>query len=115
MLETNASACAAEQQQYNVSLVLLICGQSLVESLRRRLQCFHRVELRLHRVGLRMHAVDGRAYPFRGHLGLMRCLQALHISARCIFISLPRAGLIGGDAEQRLRISEPPLDHGVEI
>src|SRR5262245_25437192 len=74
MLESNAPTCAAEQQQYNGSPLLLVWGQSLVESLRRRLQCFHRVELRLHHVGLRMHAVDRRAYAFRGHLGLMRRL-----------------------------------------
>jgi hypothetical protein len=110
-----ASARAAEQQEYSIGPIPLLGRQSLVESLRRRLQCLPRIELRLHHAGLRLHAVDGRARLLRSHHGLMRRLQTLHISARNVLVSLPGCGLTVGDAEQRLRIGKPALDPGVEV
>src|SRR5665809_31609 len=45
----------------------------------------------------------------------MRNRHALHIGPRRVLISLPRRGLILGDAERGLHIGKPPLNHGLEV
>src|SRR5262245_1448443 len=110
-----ASARSAEQQEYSVGPIPLLGRQSLVESLRRRLQCLPRIELRLHHGGLRMHTVDDRARSFGVYHGPLRRLEASHISPRYVLVSLPSCSLTVSDAEQRLRIGKPALDPGAEV